>query len=125
MSGLKMGVLVSFTAAVMAVPARATSIREFEAMPPAKQSQFLVRFLEKMTADIGQQNPALASQIKAYYVTPRPGQPFADGMGRISRELAYLDAMAKQGKADLSQIQIEGVVVSLTKQHFSEKMAEK
>lgn len=118
----KAGILTSLVAVVLlTIPARATSVRDFEAMPSAAQSQLIVSFLEKMTADIGQQNPALASQIKAYYVTPVPGQPFADGMGRISKELAYLDAMAKQGKADLSQVQIESVVVYLTKQHFVEQ----
>ena len=46
---------------------------------------------------------------------------FPEGIEKISVELAYLDAMAKQGKADLSKVQMEGVIVTVTTRKFPQR----
>ncbi len=104
-------------------PAQATSIRDYEAMQPDAQAHLVVSFLEKMTYEIGREKPALAAEIKDYYVRQPPGRSFPEGIEKISVELAYLDSMAKQGKADLSKVQIEGVIVTVTKRRFSPESA--
>ena len=74
--------------------------------------------MEKMTSDLGQKNPQLAQDIKDYFVRKQPGKPFSEGLEKVSIELFAVDNMAKQGKADLSKIQIESVVVYVVKQKF-------
>jgi len=99
-------------------PAFAKSVQDFEAMAPADQSVYVVSFLEKMTSDLGQKNPKLAEDIKDYFVRKQPGKPFSEGLEKVSVELFAVDNMAKQGKADLSKIQIESIVVYVVKQKF-------
>ena len=102
----------------IAAPARALSVRDFEAMPENDRSAYVVSFLEKMAAGIGQQNPELAQRIKLYYSRRPPGKPMSEGMERIGVELAALDTMAEKGQIDLAKIQIESVVVAVTKRQF-------
>jgi hypothetical protein len=101
-----------------AAPASAKSVQDFEAMAPADQSVYVITFLEKMTSDLGQKNPKLAEDIKDYFVRKQPGKPFSEGLEKVSIELFAVDNMAKQGKADLSKIQIESIVVYVVKQKF-------
>ena|ERR1700733_6856018 len=101
-----------------AAPASAKSVQDFEALAPADQSAYVITFLEKMTSDLGQKNPQLAQDIKDYFVRKQPGKPFSEGLEKVSIELFAVDNMAKQGKADLSKIQIESIVVYVVKQKF-------
>jgi hypothetical protein len=71
-----------------------------------------------MTGDIGRHNPQLARNIHDYFFTKQAGQPFAEGLENLSLELAALDSVAKDGKIDLSKIQIEGVIVKVVKDKF-------
>lgn len=103
--------------------ASAKSGQDFEAMAPADQSAYVITFLEKMTSDLGQTNPQLAQDIKDYFVRKQPGKPFSEGLEKVSVELFALDNMAKQGKADLSKIQIESIVVYVVKQKFPPPVA--
>jgi hypothetical protein len=116
----KVMLIGAILAAVFSVPlpAFAKSVQDFEAMPPAGQSEYIVGFLEKMTYDIGRQNPQLAQQIKDYFVRKQPGKPFSEGMEKVSVELAALDGQARAGKANLSKIQLESIVVWVVKQKF-------
>jgi soluble cytochrome b562 len=115
---------MSVVAAILGVisllpaPASAKSVQDFEAMAPADQSAYMIGFLEKMTGDLGQKNPKLAQDIRDYFVRKQPGKPFSEGFEKVSVELAAVDTMAKQGKADLSKIQIESIHVSVVKQKF-------
>ena len=51
------------------------------------------------------------------------GKPFSEGLEKVSVEFFAVDNMAKQGKADLSKIQIESIVVYVVKQKFPPPMA--
>ena len=90
----------------------------FDALPTAEQSKYVVDFIEKMTADIGKSNPQLAQQMRNYFANREPGKPFSSGIDRVSIELTGLDRVAKEGKADLSKIQIESIIVYVVKQKF-------
>lgn len=100
------------------VCAFAKSVQEFDAMPPGDQSTYMIGFLEKMTDDLSQKNPKLAQDIKDYFVRKQPGKPYSDGLEKVYVELASVETLAKQGKADLSKIQVESIVVYVVKQKF-------
>jgi hypothetical protein len=116
----KMLVAATILSAVvlLSAPASAKSVQDFEAMAPSDQSAYVIGFLEKMTYDLGQKNPKLAQDIKDYFVVKQQGKPFSEGLEKVSVELAAVENMAKQGKADLSKIQIESIIVYVVKQKF-------
>jgi soluble cytochrome b562 len=93
-------------------------VKDFEDMPRDQRSEYVVSFLEKMTYDIGQKNPKLAHDIEDYFVKVPSGKEFPEGLERICVELAAVDSLADKGKADLSKIQIESIVVYIVKQKF-------
>ncbi len=98
--------------------ASAKSVKSFETMPEHDQSDYVVSYLEKMTYDIRKVNPSLAQQIKDYFVVKQSGKPFSEGFEKFEVELDVLDSLAKEGKADLSDIQVESVIVWVVKQKF-------
>lgn len=106
------------TAILAAVHAHAIPVKDFEAKPTAEQSSIITAFVDRMTGDIGRSNPQLAQGIHDYFFTKQAGQPFAEGIEKVAVELAALDSAAKDGKADLSKIQIEGVIVKVVKDKF-------
>jgi hypothetical protein len=87
-------------------------------MSASGQASYLTDFVEHMTADIGRSNPDLAQEIRDYFTVKHAGKPVSDGVERVVVELAALDKTAKTGKADLSNIQIESIVVWVVKQKF-------
>lgn len=106
-----------------AASASAKSVQDFEAMAPADQSSYMIAFLEKMTFDMSQKNPRLAQDIKDYFVRKQTGKPFSEGLEKVTVELVAVDNLAKQGKTDLSKIQIESIVVYVVKQKFPPPVA--
>jgi hypothetical protein len=100
------------------MPATAKSVKDFEAMPTPDQSKYLADFIEKMTADLGKNNPKLEQDIRDYFSKKQSGKPVSDGVEKVMIELTALDSVAKDGKADLSNIQIESIVVYVVKQKF-------
>ena len=109
------------TAMLAAIPAHALSVKDFEAKPTKEQSAIIVAFVDKMTGDIGRDDPQLAHGIHDYFFTKQPGRPFAEGLEKIGIELGALDAVEQDGKIDLSKIQIEGVIVKVVKDKFPDK----
>lgn len=105
-------------AILAAVPAHAIPVKDFDAKPAAEQSAIITAFVDRMTDDIGRDNPQLARNIHDYFFTKQPGRPFAEGIEKVAVELAALDSVAKDGKADLSKIQIEGVILKVVKDKF-------
>jgi hypothetical protein len=110
--------LITVAALAVSTPAYAKSVTEFDALSPADQSEYMINFLEKMTSDLGQKNPRLAQDIKDYFVRKLPGKPYSEGLEKVYVELASVETLAKDGKADLSKIQVESIVVHVVKQKF-------
>jgi hypothetical protein len=111
-------VTASLLILITSATATAKSVQEFEAMSDAAQSEYTVRFLEKMTFDLGQKNPKLAQDIKDYFVRKRAGSDSSEGFVNLEAALGAVENLAKQGKADLSKIQVESVIVYVVKQKF-------
>jgi len=99
-------------------PARAMSLTEFEAKPAHDQSVYVVDFIEKSTAGLYEKNPKMAQAIRDWFSKVQDGKPFSEGIEKLGVELTALDLLGKEGKADLSKIQVEGVIVKIIKDKF-------
>ena len=101
-------------ALLLVASAHAETVRAFESRSDADQAKYVSGFIEKMTTDIGKANPNLMQAIRDF----AKGEPVSEGMRKLSAELAALDEVAKEGKADLDKIQIEGVVMKVVRDKF-------
>ena len=106
------------TAILAVVPAQATPVKDFEAKTVSEQSALITAFVDRMTGDLDSTNPQLAQGIHDYFFVTPKGEHFTEGLWNLSLELAALDTAAKDGKVDLSKIQIEGVIVKVVKDKF-------
>jgi hypothetical protein len=93
----------------MSTRALAKSVQDFDAMPPADQSESMIGFLGKMTDDLSQKNPQLATTSRIISVDKQPGKPCSEGLENVYAELGAVEELAKQRKADLSKIQVESI----------------
>ena len=99
-------------------PAYALSLTEFEAKPAHDQSVYVVNFIEKSTAGLYEKNPKMAQTIRDWFAKVPDGKPFSEGIEKLGVEMTALDLLAREGKADLSKIQVEGVIVKVIKDRF-------
>jgi hypothetical protein len=101
------------------IPAQAISLTDFNAKPPAEQSAYVVNFIDKMASDLGVKNPQLRDGIRDYFSRRMEGKPLSEGVERLYVELGAVEIQAKEGRADLSKVQLESVIVWVVKQKFS------
>jgi hypothetical protein len=106
------------TACAFATTAHAMSVQDFDQLPEQQQAHFVTGFIEKMTADIGANNPSLAQQIRDWFAHDEPGGSVSEGMENLVAQLTALDIKARDGRADLSKIKVEAVIVWVVKQKF-------
>ena len=120
-------IAVAFISAFAGITATtdATSISEYEKMSSSARDEVVVNFIDKMTTDIRAKNPDLAVKIRNWFAVKPEGLPFPEGFERLAVELGALQMAAKDGKADLSKIQVESVIVYLVKQKFMQAAAQK
>jgi soluble cytochrome b562 len=105
--------------------AQAMSLKDFNAKPAHDQSVYVVDFIEKMTADIGAKNPQLMQAIRDWFSHKQEGKPFSEGLEKLYTELGGLEIMARDGKVDLTKIQVEGVIVKVVKDKFPPQPSQK
>jgi soluble cytochrome b562 len=116
---------VVLTAILMtAGPAYAVSVRDYAAMSAQDQTNIVVAFVNKMTGDLNATNPQLSKNIHDFFFVKPQGKDFAEGMLNLSVEEAALESLAKEGKVDLSKIEIEGVIVKVVKEKFPPQAAQ-
>jgi hypothetical protein len=113
--------IAGLLALTLVASAQAISVKDFEAKPASEQGPIVTDFIEKMTADIGKTNPKLMQDIRDWFSHKREGWPTSEGLEKLSAELIALDDVAKEGKIDLTRIQIEGVIVKVVKDKFMPK----
>jgi hypothetical protein len=107
-----------FLAFFVLMTAQAMSLKDFNALPDREQSSYVATFIDKMTTDLRAKNPELAQNIRTWFARKRDDKPGSEGMERLFVELGALELQAKDGKADLSKIQLESVIVWVVKQKF-------
>lgn len=103
---------------VLAVSAQAISLKEFTAKTSPEQSAIVADFIDKMTTDLRAKNPQLAQDMRNWFAVKPEGRPTSEGMERLYVELTAIELQAREGKADLSKIQLESVIVWVAKQKF-------
>ena len=103
---------------VLAVTAQAISLKEFNAKTSSEQSAFVAGFVDKMTTDLRAKNPQLAQDMRNWFAVKLEGKPTSEGMERLYVELTAIGLQAREGKSDLSKIQLESVIVWIAKQKF-------
>jgi hypothetical protein len=104
--------------ALVAVPSSAMSLKDFDARPDKEQSAYIADFIDKMTTDLRVKNLQLATDIRNWFAVKQDGKPLSQGMERLGVELAALESLARDGKVDLSKIEVEGVIVKVVKDKF-------
>jgi soluble cytochrome b562 len=100
------------------VPLHALSLQDFNAKPPADQSRYVADYIDKMASDLGVKNPALGAAIRDYFGRRAEGKPFSEGMEKLYMQLTTTELQAKDGRVDLSKIQLESVIVWVVRQKF-------
>ena len=93
-------------------------LQEFNTKPSQERSVYVVDFVEKTTANLSAKNPNMAQQIRDWFSRKQEGKPYSEGLERLYVELTALELLGREGKADLSKIQVEGVVVKVIKGKF-------
>jgi soluble cytochrome b562 len=111
-------VMVSGVVVLLCALAGATSIADYEKMSRHDGSELVASFIDKMTTDIREKNPDLAVRIRNWFAVTPEGKELPEGFERLVIELGALDKLAKEGRADLSKIQIESVIVYIVKEKF-------
>ena len=112
---LGMRFLLAFLALI---PLQAMSLKDFNGKPAADRSAYVADFIDKMTTDLRAKNPDLAQNIRTWFAVKQPGKLLSDGMESLGVELGAVEIQAKEGKADLSKVQLESVIVWVVKQKF-------
>ena len=102
-----------------------TTFKEFSAKTDAQQAAFVSDFIDKMTTDLRAKNPDLAVHIRDWYAVKAPGKPTSEGMERLYIELGAIELRVKRGQTDPSTVQVESVIVWVTKQKFPAKPDQK
>lgn len=122
--GLESAMRTLIAVIVLVVSAQAISLKEFTAKTSSEQSAFVAGFIDKMTTDLRAKNPQLAQDMRNWFAVKPEGKPTSEGMERLYVELTAIELQAKEGKADLSKIQLESVIVWIAKQKFSPQAKE-
>lgn len=107
-----------FLAFLALIPIQAMSLKDFNARPDKEQAAYVGDFIDKMTTDLRAKNPELAQSIRTWFAEKPAGKTLSEGMERLNIELAAVEIQAKDGKADLSKVQLESVIVWVVKQKF-------
>jgi len=105
--------------AFVLIPLQAMSLKDFNEKPAADRSAYVATFIDKMTTHLRAKNEKTATAIRDWFAVRQEGKPLSEGMERLAVELGAIEIQAKEGKADLSKIQLESVIVYLVKQKFS------
>ncbi len=102
-----------------ALPANATSIKDWEKKSDADKVYFLGACVVNLTADVAKTDPALALKIKNWYGDKAPGEQYTEGGAALLTRIFRLEKRAETDKSvDLSKIEIEDVVYSVTAEKF-------
>jgi hypothetical protein len=107
-----------FLAFFVLMTAQAMSLKDFNAKLAADRSAYVADFIDKMTTDLRAKNPDLAQSIRTWFAEKPAGKTLSEGMERLNVELGAVEIQAKDGKADLSKVQLESIIVWVVKQKF-------
>ena len=93
----------------------ATTVGAHEKMSAEDRSQLVAGFVDKMTTDLRTKNPDLAQGIRNWISVKQPAKDLPEGNERLLVELVTIEGQAKDGRVELSRIQLESVIVYIVK----------
>jgi len=103
----------------------ALSVREFENETRDQQTEFLVKAVDKIEADVARVNPALSRAIHNYFDITPSGKNGPPGIIAFWGEIGAVEDLADKGKMDLNKVQIEGILLDIVKTDVLPKQAAK
>lgn len=110
--------LLSLLFAGFATLAQATTLREFRAQTPAAQGRFVADYVNVLATKVQAQDPKLGRAIVQYFADAPSGETTPPGIGDFMVQVFAAERLAKEGKADLSKIQVESMIAYVVRQHF-------
>ena len=96
----------------------ATSLQDFQAKSPTAQGEFLSNYVDTLATAAQEKNPQLGRAIVEYFTKAPHEKELPPGIADLMVQVMAVDRLAKEGKADLSKIQIESMILYVVKQHF-------
>ena len=108
--------LASFLAAV---PARALSLKDWEAKSDRDQVEYLGSCFAKLVVAVGKADPPTAQKIRSYYNDKPPGVKYPAGFLDVLQQIGRVEQQAgTDRRVDLSKIEIEDIVLRNTAEKF-------
>lgn len=108
--------LASFLAAV---PARALSVKDWEAKSDRDQIEYLGSCFARLIYTVGKTDQPLSQKIKSYYIDKAPGFKYPAGFLDVVQQIVRMEEQAKTDRrVDLSKIEVEDIVLRNTAEKF-------
>jgi hypothetical protein len=108
-----------------AFPASALSVNDFERQTRNQQTDYVLKAVDKIVAEVAKADPALARAIHDYFEVTPAGQKQPPGLMAFAASLGAIEELAGKGKFDLDKVQIEGILLDVIKTTLMNKQPEK
>jgi hypothetical protein len=118
--GIALALIFALAVATPAI-VHAMSIQQYETQSSIEEQLAVIdKTVDRITDAVAKSDPAKASQIRIYFFITPADKSFPQGKVDLEDELAALERVAQKepGKIDLSQAQVENVILSLVKDRF-------
>jgi hypothetical protein len=110
--------LLSILVLLVALSAHALSVKDWEKKSPADRADYLGTCIVNLAAEIAETDRPLAVKIRDWYSVKPPGKTYTYGTYALFTRLVQLEKQEKDGQADLSKIEVEDIVYSITAAQF-------
>jgi hypothetical protein len=108
-----------------AFPASALSVNDFERQTRNQQTDYVLKAVDKIVAEVAKADPALSRAIHDYFEVTPAGQKQPPGLMAFAASLGAIEELAGKGKFDLDKVQIEGILLDVIKTNLMNKPPEK
>lgn len=115
----RIAAVVALASILAAVPARALSLKDWEAKSNRDQIEYLSASFARLVIAVGKTDQPLAQKIRSYYGDKVPGAKYPEGFLDLQAQIGRLENQAKTDRSvDLSKIEIEDVILRTTAVKF-------
>jgi hypothetical protein len=95
--------------------ASAISVRDYDRLTDDEQSGVLVKLIDEIITEVATVDSALAHRIHDYFYVRPKGERFARGLVHFHGALWAVEDLGKEGKLDLTKVQIKGILLDIIK----------
>jgi hypothetical protein len=101
------------------IPARALSMKDYEAKSDADKLRYLQTCIGNLIIDVAKTDRPLLLKIKSYYYDKAPGRQYPEGTYDLLGRIVKLEQQAEKDKSvDLSKTSVEELIVLTTAAKF-------